>query len=128
MESDETKSQLNRFREAARALECDDDEARFAERLKRVAKPDATDEAIKMNAKDFDFITLLGDKSISLHATFTPEHYIVSEPVSGWIAHFSTGGAIVSSDKRMPGIDENALISQLASGDIFTKWMLWKPT
>lgn len=40
-----TMSQADRFREAARALECDDDEARFDQRLKKVAqvkpKPDA---------------------------------------------------------------------------------------
>ena len=32
------KDQLNRFTEAARALECDDDEARFDAKLKKVAK------------------------------------------------------------------------------------------
>lgn len=31
-------SQFDRFREAARALECDDDEARFDAKLKKVAK------------------------------------------------------------------------------------------
>lgn len=31
-------AQLDRFREAARALECDDDEARFDAKLKKVAK------------------------------------------------------------------------------------------
>ena len=31
-------SQLDKFKEAARELECDDDEARFEERLKQVAK------------------------------------------------------------------------------------------
>ena len=30
--------QLDRFREAARQLECDDDEAKFAAALKKVAK------------------------------------------------------------------------------------------
>lgn len=38
--------QAERFREAARALECDDDEARFDQRLKKVApvkpKPEAS--------------------------------------------------------------------------------------
>ena len=39
MISEKTRSdQLDRFREAARALECDDDDARFDERLKKVAK------------------------------------------------------------------------------------------
>ncbi len=33
-----SKSQLDKFREAARQLETDDDEARFDEKLKRVAK------------------------------------------------------------------------------------------
>ncbi|WP_413873551.1 hypothetical protein [Albidovulum sp.] len=32
------KPQPDRFREAARALECDDDEARFDAKLKKVAK------------------------------------------------------------------------------------------
>jgi hypothetical protein len=36
-ESDE-KSQFDRFRDAARELECDDDEARFDAKLKKVAK------------------------------------------------------------------------------------------
>ncbi len=33
-----SKEQIDRFREAARALECDDDEARFDAKLKKVAK------------------------------------------------------------------------------------------
>ena len=32
-------TQLDKFKEAARALECDDDEARFDERVKRIVKP-----------------------------------------------------------------------------------------
>lgn len=32
------KSQLDKFKEAARELECDDDEERFKERLKALAK------------------------------------------------------------------------------------------
>lgn len=32
------QTQSDRFREAARALECDDDEARFDAKLKKVAK------------------------------------------------------------------------------------------
>lgn len=32
------QSQSERFKEAARALECDDDEARFDAKLKKVAK------------------------------------------------------------------------------------------
>jgi hypothetical protein len=34
----ETPSQADRFREAARALECDDDAAHFDAKLKKVAK------------------------------------------------------------------------------------------
>jgi hypothetical protein len=34
----ETKTQLDKFREAARELETDDDESRFDEKLKRLAK------------------------------------------------------------------------------------------
>jgi hypothetical protein len=34
----ETKSQLDKFKEAARALECDQDEARWNEKLKQVAR------------------------------------------------------------------------------------------
>lgn len=37
------KSQLERFKEAARELGTDDDEARFNERLRRISKPGATD-------------------------------------------------------------------------------------
>ncbi len=33
-----SKSQLDRFKEAARALECDDDDARFDERVKKLVK------------------------------------------------------------------------------------------
>lgn len=32
------RSQTDKFREAARALECDDDEARFDERVKKLVK------------------------------------------------------------------------------------------
>ena len=32
------KSQSDKFKDAARALECDDDEARWDDRLKKVAK------------------------------------------------------------------------------------------
>lgn len=32
------QSQVERFRDAARALECDDDEARFDERVKKLVK------------------------------------------------------------------------------------------
>lgn len=32
------ESQLDRFKKAARALECDDDEARFDERVKKLVK------------------------------------------------------------------------------------------
>lgn len=36
--TDDIKSQLNKFKEAARQLETDDDEKRFEERLKKLAK------------------------------------------------------------------------------------------
>lgn len=41
------KSQLDKFKEAARELECDDDEARFKERLDKLVKhkPDKSDSA-----------------------------------------------------------------------------------
>lgn len=35
-----SKSQADRFKEAARELETDDNEERFNERLKKLAKPD----------------------------------------------------------------------------------------
>ena len=43
------KTQLDRFKDAARKLETDDDEARFNENLKRVAtaKPDEKSEPAK---------------------------------------------------------------------------------
>ncbi|MFU7527334.1 hypothetical protein [Qipengyuania sp. ASV99] len=37
-ESNEQKSQSNKFKELARELECDEDEARWDERLQKVAK------------------------------------------------------------------------------------------
>ncbi|MGY6550981.1 MAG: hypothetical protein ACXIT4_03685 [Erythrobacter sp.] len=36
------KPQIEKFKEAARELECDDDEQRFKERLKALAKPKPT--------------------------------------------------------------------------------------
>lgn len=36
--TDEPKSQLDKFKEAARDLECDDDERRFDERVKKLVK------------------------------------------------------------------------------------------
>jgi hypothetical protein len=36
--SEEPKSQSDKFKEAARALECDEDEARWDERLRKVAR------------------------------------------------------------------------------------------
>ncbi len=38
MNSPPPKPQADKFRDLARELECDDDEARFAERVKRLAK------------------------------------------------------------------------------------------
>lgn len=40
------KSQLDKFKEAARELETDDDEERFNERLKKLAKPRADGKGI----------------------------------------------------------------------------------
>ena len=37
--SEQERSQLDKFKKAARDLDCDDDEQRFKERLKEVAKP-----------------------------------------------------------------------------------------
>ena len=34
----QTTSQLDRFKETARSLECDEDEARWDDRLKKIAK------------------------------------------------------------------------------------------
>jgi hypothetical protein len=34
----ESKTQSDKFKEAARALECDDDEARFDERMRKLVK------------------------------------------------------------------------------------------
>ncbi len=38
MQSSDNKSQIDKFKEAARQLETDDDEARFEERLKGLVK------------------------------------------------------------------------------------------
>ncbi len=35
----EEKTQLDKFKEAARELECDDDEQRFRERLAKITQP-----------------------------------------------------------------------------------------
>ena len=37
--TDDDKPQIDKFKEAARDLECDDDVQRFKERVKRVARP-----------------------------------------------------------------------------------------
>jgi hypothetical protein len=42
---DKSQSQLDKFKEAARELETDDDEARFDERLKRIVKHRPVDKA-----------------------------------------------------------------------------------
>ena len=39
MSESKQKSQLDKFKEAARDLECDDDEQRFKERLGKLVKP-----------------------------------------------------------------------------------------
>jgi len=36
-EADHAKSQADKFRESARELECDEDEARFGEKVRKVA-------------------------------------------------------------------------------------------
>lgn len=41
----EPKSQSEKFKEAARELECDEDEARWDERLKKIAKQKPQDDA-----------------------------------------------------------------------------------
>ncbi|WP_156397139.1 hypothetical protein [Sphingomonas sp. Root1294] len=38
MSNREPKSQLDKFKEAARELECDDDERRFDERMKKIVE------------------------------------------------------------------------------------------
>ncbi|MCF8883171.1 hypothetical protein L5849_10720 [Erythrobacter sp. SN021] len=38
-ESTMRRSQLDKFKDAARELECDDDEQRFRERLEKLTKP-----------------------------------------------------------------------------------------
>lgn len=41
---DNEKSQLDKFKNAARELECDDDEQRFKERLGKLVKPETKKE------------------------------------------------------------------------------------
>ncbi len=36
--TDEPKTQLDKFKEAARELECDDDDARFDERMRKIVE------------------------------------------------------------------------------------------
>jgi hypothetical protein len=48
--ADPTKSQSDRFKEAARELEADDDEARFNAKLRKLVKPKPDDK--KPPAKD----------------------------------------------------------------------------
>jgi hypothetical protein len=46
--ADNTKpNQVERFKEAARALECDEDEAAFDEKLKGIAKPKVRLDGVK---------------------------------------------------------------------------------
>ncbi|MBV7258396.1 hypothetical protein [Erythrobacter crassostreae] len=45
--SNAKKSQLDKFKEAARELECDDDEKRFADRLGKLTKPLPTGDKMK---------------------------------------------------------------------------------
>lgn len=46
------KSQLDKFKEAARELECDDDEKLFKERLKKLVEPSAVEKAAPNKEKD----------------------------------------------------------------------------
>ena len=43
----EQKAQLDKFKQAARDLECDDDEKRFDERLKRLVKHTPVEKAVE---------------------------------------------------------------------------------
>ena len=43
MRMQNNQDQINRFREAARQLECDDDEAKFDAKLKNIAKAKTPD-------------------------------------------------------------------------------------
>lgn len=43
----DTKPQLDKFKDAARELECDDDEQRFKERLGKLVKPPRPGESEK---------------------------------------------------------------------------------
>lgn len=45
--SESEKAQIDRFKEAARELEADDDEDRFKERLKKLTKPKPQDDKPK---------------------------------------------------------------------------------
>jgi hypothetical protein len=47
MSEKEPKKQIDRFKEAARQLGCDEDEARFDEKLKEIAKHNPKDEPPK---------------------------------------------------------------------------------
>ena len=47
MPDNESKSQLNKFKKAARELETDDDEARFDERMKKLVKRSANPEGVR---------------------------------------------------------------------------------
>jgi len=44
MKTREKKSQLNRFKEAARELDCDEDERAFDDKLRRMLKAETDDE------------------------------------------------------------------------------------
>ena len=48
------QTQLDRFKEAARQLEADDDEERFEERLKQIVKKPLTDESGSDSMADDD--------------------------------------------------------------------------
>tara|TARA_R110002049_G_scaffold306327_2_gene504626 strand:+ start:2239 stop:2400 length:162 start_codon:yes stop_codon:yes gene_type:complete len=48
------KTQLERFKEAARQLEADDDEKRFNEKLRKIAKRKLTDDTKSESTADGD--------------------------------------------------------------------------
>jgi len=49
---DQHKNQLDRFKEAARELECDDDEDRFDTIVKKVAKAGRNDDLTKQSGSE----------------------------------------------------------------------------
>lgn len=83
-----------------------------------------------MQTKEFDHKQALSDGStVNLHVRFEPDRYIVTEPKSGWIAHFAEDNPLIASDRPLVGIDEDDLIQQLTSPvdkGLFHLWMVWR--